>query len=455
MSLNPAFAPENRSLTSLPPVRTDSLSRESLLKYFRNTWELYETLFSSIQNDEALYVNPDPLRHPLIFYLGHTAAFYVNKLVISGLLPDSRRINPAFERLFEQGVDPGRSEDLGSEAWPSVDEVRVFRSEVYELVYDFINSHDYDDSLDANHQFWSLLMGLEHDRIHFETSSVLIRQYPVDQVSRPANWIYAPVDHPVTDNQWLQVPSTVVSLGKPADFPTFGWDNEYGNLDLEIPAFEATQNLVTNAEFLAFLRDGGYRTDAFWTAEGWAWRKQFDIRHPRFWVEAPDGYRYRAMFDEMEIPMAWPVEVTHHEAQAYCAWKGDGARLLTEGEFQVIAKTAIDRPFDLPWSEHFNINLRFGSPAPVGTLSGAGSTLGFNDVWGNVWNWLSNDYYALPGFEVHPYYRDFSEPYMDSEHATLLGGSWASSGTSASRYYRLWFRRHFYQHAGFRMARNK
>lgn len=442
-------------MNSLAPIRTDDFDQASLSAYFKNTWDLYEMLFSSIVKEGALYKNPDPLRHPLIFYLGHTAAFYINKLVIAGLLPESKRINPHFELIFEQGVDPAKAEELGTEAWPSVEAVKDFRVKVYNLVIDFIDSIDYDgEPVNSKHPLWSIFMGLEHDRIHFETSSMLIRQYPVNWVQRPAEWEYAPTEYPTSGNNWISVPAGKVELGKPEDFPTFGWDNEYGTLGVQVDEFEATRNLITNAEFREFVLDGGYEQQDFWTEEGWSWRTKFNVLHPKFWVRNVTGFAYRAMFDEIDMPDSWPVEVNNHEATAYCNWVGKGARLLSEGEFTAIANTATQDCFDLPMEDYYNLNLKFGSPCPVGMLPGACSTLGFNDVWGNVLCWLSDDHYPLPGFEAHPYYLDFSERYMDSEHAMLLGGSWASSGTSASRYYRLWFRRHFYQHAGFRMARD-
>ena len=114
------------TLKSLAPVHLDHFSAETLLTYFNNTWELYNMFFSSITKEGALYKNPDPSRHPLIFYLGHTAAFCINKLVIAGLLLDSERINPDFERIFEQGVDPAKQEELGTAAWPTMEEVKHF-----------------------------------------------------------------------------------------------------------------------------------------------------------------------------------------------------------------------------------------------------------------------------------------------------------------------------------------
>lgn len=440
-------------MESFSPVRLDRLDTRSLEQYFQNTWALYEWLFSGIRDDKTLYLNPDPLRHPLIFYLGHTAVFYINKLVIAGLLPESKRINPAFELLFEQGVDPASSQELATEKWPKVQAVREYRQAAYVLVLDFIRGLEEGISIDMNHPLWSIFMALEHDRIHFETSSMLIRQYPVALVQRPVGWGYAPFEYAISSNDWITVPESRVQLGKPFDFPTFGWDNEYGALAIAVPAFEASRNLVTNGEFHAFVAAGGYQNPYYWTTEGWEWRSAAEVQEPKFWEEVGGEYHYRTMFELVEMPENWPVEVNQHEANAYCAWKGGGARLLTEAEFQAIAQTAIHQPFDLPFENHYNLNIKFGSPTPVGMLQEAGSALGFNDVWGNVWCWLSNDFYGLPGFKPHPYYDNFSEPYMDTDHAMLLGGSWASSGTSASRYYRLWFRRNFYQHAGFRLAR--
>ena len=108
----------------------------------------------------------------------------------------------------------------------------------------------------------------------------------------------------------------------------------------------------------------------------------------------------------------------------------------------------------LDFRESHNINLKYCSPSPVGLLS-ISETEAFNDIYGNVWEWLDTEFYPLPGFIPHPYYSDFSLPYFDSDHTMMLGGSWASTGTSASPDYRLWFRKNFFQHAGFRIARSE
>tara|TARA_B100000519_G_C14186590_1_gene411038 strand:+ start:167 stop:433 length:267 start_codon:yes stop_codon:yes gene_type:complete len=80
------------------------------------------------------------LRHPLIFYFGHTATFFINKLVLSKAI--NERINPKFESLFAIGVDEMSWDDLNDDNydWPQVEEVRQYRNQVRTLVCDLIDT---------------------------------------------------------------------------------------------------------------------------------------------------------------------------------------------------------------------------------------------------------------------------------------------------------------------------
>jgi hypothetical protein len=95
------------------PIRLDSSDREAILSYFQNAWELEDLLLKSITDDATFYLRPDPLRNPLIFYLGHAAVFYINKLMMVNLL--EKRLNPHYEKLFAVGVDPKSVDELNSE----------------------------------------------------------------------------------------------------------------------------------------------------------------------------------------------------------------------------------------------------------------------------------------------------------------------------------------------------
>lgn len=79
---------------------------------------------------------------------------------------------------------------------------------------------------------------------------------------------------------------------------------------------------------------------------------------------------------------------------------------------------------------------------------------GFHDVFGNVWEWCEDNFNGLPGVKSSYIYDDFSSPCYDGRHNLIMGGSWVSTGDEASVFARYMFRRHFYQHCGFRLARS-
>jgi putative 4-mercaptohistidine N1-methyltranferase len=295
-------------------------------------------------------------------------------------------------------------------------------------------------------------------------------------VRRPEAW---PADHPsarepssaerpdAPANSWIAVPPGDVSVGKRRDVPTYGWDNEWGERHVQVAAFEATSRLVSNAEFHAFVASGAYVEQRWWRDDGWKWRTFRNAKHPTFWV--PDGpaglhhYRLRLIFEVVPMRWDWPALVNHHEAAAYARWRAaqDGAaepyRLLTEAEHHRLRgrgghdHATASGGDAMAEREGFNLALAFGSECPVGALRPG--PLGFHDVFGNAWQWCEDHIAALPGFRVHPLYDDFTSPCFDGEHNVILGGSFVSLGDEASVHARFHFRRHFHQHAGFRMVR--
>lgn len=436
-------------LKSIEAPQLTNCDRQILNDYFENSWELEEILFKSLAKEETFYLNPDPLRNRLIFYLGHSAVFYINKLRRVGLL--AKPINAEYETLFEIGVDPQTPEELEAEtkhiSWPKIEDVWQYRDKAKAEITSVINQTPLNLPIEPNHPLWALIMGMEHNRIHFETSSMLIRQLPVDKLERPRTWQYATSEGKVDDNEMIQVTGGVAELGKAENDSTYGWDSEYGSVQVKVKPFLASKYLITNGEFLKFVEDNGYENRDFWDAESWAWKQEYHIQHPKFWIPSNNGYKYRAMFDEIDLPLDWPVEVNHHEAMAYCRWKGKDIRLMTEAEWHVAAANCQEE-------QNFNLQVKFGSPSPVGMLQNAANNSGLYDIRGNVWEWLSDDFKPLPGFKPHSLYEDYSAPFFDTQHKVMRGGAWASTGTYASFSCRNWFRRNFYQHVGFRIAQD-
>lgn len=489
-------------IRSLPLPNLSAVTRSNAMEYFDNSWTLFETLFAGLKGEEGFY-RPPPhgLRHPQIFYYGHTACLYVNKLRVAGVL--SKPVNPYFESIFEVGVDEMLWDDMHKNEmlWPQVSEVHGYRNQVYNTVKDVILNHpSLDDSLgpvvvNQHHPMWALFMGFEHERIHLETSSVLFRETPYHLVQSPANWppvhpsayrSNSPTAHPVEgidypSNRLVHVgtENATVDLGKPADFPSFGWDNEYGERNVTVPPFSATEHMITNGEFWHFVNDGGYRDSSYWTDDGWQWRSYRNLKKPFFWEPAgPSGsheYVLRTIFEIVRMPWDWPVDVTYYEAKAYCKWKEQKGRnpatrpyrLLTEAEHHLIRHkdhnldaarrdVASDKVMVTPGREFrlgptgANLNLAYSSQNPVDFF--APSETGHYDTTGSAWEWTEDHFNPLKGFEVHHVYDDFSTPCFDGKHSMIVGGSFISTGDEASVFARFHFRPHFLQHSGFRLV---
>lgn len=485
----------DRCVYSLPMLDIRA-GRAALLAYFENTWRLTETLFSALTSDEAYYVRPyHKTRHPFIFYYAHPVTFYVNKLLVAGLL--ERPLNAHFEILFETGVDEMSWDDLHDgeqDIWPAVADVKAYRDQVYAMVHELISTHpEFEKPISMGSPGWALVMCFEHERIHLETSNVLMRELPLKYLQQPEQWPPLPLtqarqsdrfvrpqagtDYPA-DNPMLEVLNTQVNLGKPAHWPTFGWDNEYGHDRRQVTAFKASKRLISNGEFYEFVSSGAYLEEKYWSEQGWAWRRFRNTRWPSFWVQdGPVGshqYKLRTTFNVQAMQWDWPVVANFYEAKAYCAWRSarDGVktpyRLLQEKEHIAMRDSAqqalvnwqqgdllplLDDQIMNPagaGAARINHNLALGSEGPVTQF--AENTKGFNDVFGNVWQWCEDAFHPLPDFAIHPYYVDFSTPCFDNQHQMILGGSFISTGDEASVFARFHFRPHFFQHAGFRLA---
>jgi 5-histidylcysteine sulfoxide synthase/putative 4-mercaptohistidine N1-methyltranferase len=437
--------------TTLLNIGNADEKRAEILDYFHRTYALDEELYDHLASEATFSLRAEPLRHPLIFYFGHTASFYINKLNIARLI--DRRINPAYESMFAIGVDEMSWDDLSAKNynWPTVNEVRAYRREVRELVVQVIGSLPLSMPITWDSPFWAIMMGIEHQRIHIETSSVIIRRLPIDEVRPLAGWEHCPRMGEAPGNSLLPVAGGRVLLGKSKEHPLYGWDNEFGRRESEVWDFKASKYLVSNGEYRAFIEAGGYQKEQYWTDEGWRWLQFTKARHPLFWLGEAGSYRFRTLARIIDMPWDWPVEVNYLEAKAYCNWlagkKGTKIRLPSEDQWYRLRDlhSIPDQPY---WDKApGNINLEhWASSCPVNHFPFGE----FFDIIGNVWQWTETPITGFEGFEVHPWYDDFSTPTFDTQHNLIKGGSWISTGNEATRDSRYAFRRHFFQHAGFR-----
>tara|TARA_B110000467_G_scaffold7710_1_gene6759 strand:+ start:3382 stop:5490 length:2109 start_codon:yes stop_codon:yes gene_type:complete len=429
--------------------------RQELIAYFKNTWSTYQSLFSLINHDDAYFLRPEPLRHPLVFYFGHTATFYVNKLILGKYI--KQRINSRLEAICAVGVDEMSWDDLDSEHydWPSVDEVRDYRQEVYHLVFSLIETMELSLPITQDSLAWIILMGCEHERIHLETSSVIMRMLPLNLLSADEQWQPCLQSTAAPENALVPVRARNLTLGKKPQDNTYGWDNEYGQQVVDIDDFSAAKYLVSNQEYLGFVEAGGYQLTEFWCQEGQAWLAFTKAAMPKFWRQHDGKYYQRNLLHEMPLPLDWPVEVNCLEAKAFCQWRQASTtgfiRLPTEAEWYCLRDHVSGDQHQWP-EVPGNIDLAYNaSSCPVNRHQQGD----FFDVIGNVWQWTESAIDGFEGFSVHPLYDDFSTPTFDGKHNLIKGGSWISTGNETLAASRYAFRRHFYQHAGFRYIESK
>jgi len=437
------------------PVTLDGNScdekRQEIRDYFHNTYELYEKVFEVLKNDDVFYKKSEITRHPMIFYFGHTATFFINKLINMKIIKE--RINPDFESIFAVGVDEMSWDDVDSSnySWPEVDAVREYRAKVKELVDDLIMTLPLTLPIRDDSPMWIILMGIEHERIHIETSLVLHRQMPISLVQNVKEFAICQNSSGAPKNTMLKINAAKIKLGKESSHNLYGWDNEYGTYEEEVAAFEASKYLVSNGEFMEFVEAGGYENSEFWDEEGKKFLQLTKAKCPTFWVFKDGKFKYRTLSSEIDMPLSWPVDVNALEAEAFCRFKSkkDGMKyqLPSEAEYRAIYNDAALQ--DIPAFHESRANLNFyhyASSCPVDEFS----FNGIYDVVGNVWQWSRTPIRGFEGFRVHEAYDDFSTPTFDEKHALILGSSWASSGNLIMKYSRYAFRKHFYQNAGFR-----
>ncbi len=234
----------------------------------------------------------------------------------------------------------------------------------------------------------------------------------------------------------VEIPGGEFMLGATEETP-FVFDNEKWAHPVEVEPFRISRAPVTNAEFAAFVEDGGYERDDLWDEEGLKWREEMGAKHPVYWSRAADGSLNVRHFDKVVPlrPHAAIVHVNWHEAQAYCRWAG--RRLPAEAEWEMAASGepssdggAASRKRLYPWgdeapsSRHANLDGQLLGAVDVAAFPEGDSAFGLRQMIGNVWEWCSDDFGPYPGFVPDPY-KEYSEPWF-GDHKVLRGGSWAT-----------------------------
>ena len=214
----------------MPVMSGPGVDREKLADRFVAMRARSRALFDLLAPD-AYYERPIALRHPIVFYEGHLAAFNFNTLVKRAL--GQRGIDADLERLFARGIDPEDDQPSAPFPWPARREVQAFAAEADRRVLDALltapidqSGHPLLDRAEAVHTI------LEHEAMHQETLLYMWHQLAYD-------WKVPPADRAIVSGgtpprqETIAVPRGRATLGARRGAIPFGWDNEFEAVDVE------------------------------------------------------------------------------------------------------------------------------------------------------------------------------------------------------------------------------
>ncbi len=442
----------------------DVIARHDLIEQLANARQRTDDLFAVVKPD-SLYERPIAERHRIVFYIGHLEAFDWN--LFHERVLKLKTFHPEFDRLFAFGIDPvggGLPTDQPSD-WPSIAAVRDYVFRIRNVVDEKLADALADSVPPTSNGFpvsTLLNVAIEHRLMHAETLAYMLHQLPFDRKVRQTESLSfdaTPVIHGS-----IEIPAGAVTLGLSRANGLFGWDNEFEAHRVDVPPFAIDQYKVTNRQYLDFIAAAGYETRAFWSDgdkesdrdKDWKWISEQRISRPAFWRREGDQWLYRTMFEDIALPMDWPVYVSQAEAKAYANWAGKA--LPSEAEWQRAAygtERGDERSY--PWGEQApdatlgNFDFAGWSPAPVNAFPENRSAFDVHGMLGNGWEWTSTKFLPFPGFEAFPFYRGYSADFFDGKHFVMKGGSARTAASMLRRTFRNWFQAHYqYIYTGFR-----
>ncbi|HEX5263945.1 MAG TPA: ergothioneine biosynthesis protein EgtB, partial [Phenylobacterium sp.] len=412
----------------------------SAVHRYRALRQATEALTRSLTAEDQL-AQSMPDASPTKWHLAHTTWFWETFLLIPGL-PGYRPFDPRFHYLFNsyyEALGPRQPRpERGLLTRPSLNDVLAYRAHVDEAMGRLVaqGAGEFADLLE---------LGLAHEEQHQELILMdilhLFAQSPLQPAYAPPRWGVAspPSPEPL---RFVRFEGGLVEIGHAGE--GFAFDNEGPRHKVWLEAFELADRLVTNAEWMAFIADGGYRRPELWLTEGWARAQAEGWEAPLYWQ--PDAQKEGGNWSAMTLhglrpidPIAPVSHVSFYEAEAYAVWVG--ARLPTEAEWEHAAQ-------GLPVAGNFTTSGRLAAAAPPpGT--------GLRQMFGDLWEWTRSAYAPYPGFKpAAGAIGEYNGKFMAGQFV-LRGGCCATpAGHTRTSYRNFFYPQQRWMFSGVRLARN-
>lgn len=372
---------------------------------------------------------------PSKWHLAHTTWFF-ETLILKSYDLNYEVYHPTYQYLFNSyynGIGSQYTRSArGQISRPSLSEIMMYREYVDGHMLSLLEKQLKPECLAM------ITLGLNHEQQHQELLLTDIKHALFLNPLFPSYRKLVPVKNEYKERVWIEMEEGLNEVGYCGE--GFAFDNEYPRHKVYLNAFSLSSRLITQGEYLEFIKDGGYQNPMLWLSDGWSHIKKNQLHHPLYWQLNTEGIYENFTLDGIQ-PILINQPVTHlsyFEADAFARWAG--ARLPTEFEWEVAASTV------LPAEGGF-LDLQKLHP---------GSTRddGLAQMFGECWQWTSSHYAEYPGYQPFPGLAgEYNGKFMCGQQV-LRGGSCATPKATYRHTYRNFFYPHqSWQFTGLRLAK--
>jgi len=387
------------------------ISKENLFQLFTDTRTQTETICAPLEIEDYV-VQPIVDVSPPKWHLGHTTWFF-EEFVLKKYQNDYKLFDEnsafVFNSYYESVGEKVVRTDRGNLSRPTVAWIYEYRTYVTKAISDlFENSDNFSEALLS-----VLEIGCHHEKQHQE---LLLTDIKYILGNNPLLPVYKDdfKENSVQQfpQEWLSISEGIYEIGHKGD--SFFYDNEIGRHKVYLNQYKISNKLVTNGEYLEFIKDGGYQDVLLWHAEAWDWINTEKITTPSYWHFVNDNWQQYTLGGLKDLDLEAPLaHISYFEAFAFAQWKG--MRLPTEFEWEIA-------------QDKFK--------------------------WGSRWEWTESSYDAYPNYKkADGALGEYNGKFMVNQKV-LRGGSVATSANHTRPTYRNFFQPHLrWQFTGVRLAK--
>lgn len=383
---------------------------DNLVDFFIQTRSHSEEICASLQTEDYV-VQPVVDVSPPKWHLGHTTWFF-EEFILAKFIDNYQRFDKNFAFVFNSYYESMGKRvvrtDRGNLSRPTVSEVYEYRDHVTTKLLRLLEERNDGELCEL------VEIGIHHEKQHQELLLTDIK-YILGHNPLLPKYNDTISENPIISKKrkFITIEEGVYEIGHMGF--DFCYDNELGLHKVYLQKYRIADTLVTNGEYLEFMKDGGYQNSLLWHAEGWDWVQINNIQKPMYWHQIDDEFQQYTLQGLIPLELKAPVtHVSYYEAFAFAEWKG--LRLPTEFEWEVAQSQF---------------------------------------TWGDRWEWTESAYLPYPGYKKEPgALGEYNGKFMVNQKV-LRGGSIATPSAHTRPTYRNFFHPQLrWQFNGIRLAKN-